>query len=85
MVCSLACISKLKPLPLNLFDAHSEKPDSHIQSNFMNITVPFLHFVTKSDILDIVPLTNVLDLCICIQQENFIVICEEPNHHELNL
>lgn len=87
--CSIqvACVIELEKKHIDLFDMHHEKlePDEHISDNFMNLKLPHVQFLNKNGKECIVLLKNIMDLCICIEMDNFIVVCEEPNHHERNL
>ena len=86
---SFACILKLEDANMNLFNQNHEgiQPDEHISSNFMNICMPSTHTLKRTDThkFCIVPLKRIVSLCVCIEKDDFIFVCEEPNHHEYNL
>lgn len=83
----IACISVLKRKTIDVFGQHHQgiEGDRHIKSNFMNIGLPYIHYVDKTEKKCIIPVHDILDLCLCIKFDGLSVVCEEPNHHEINL
>lgn len=72
---------------IDVFGQHHQgiEGDRHIKSNFMNIGLPYIHYVDKTEKKCIIPVHDILDLCLCIKFDGLFVVCEEPNHHEINL
>ena len=81
------CISKLNPLQLEIFSIHQEldKANHQIQTNYLKISLPFIHNLSPCHDVDYIPLANIGDLCVCTDCEKFITVCEKPIHCELNL
>lgn len=83
----LVCIQKLEPVCFDLFNMHHENviPDRHINENFMDVQIPHMHLVQTVDKECIVHLSDILDLCVCIEIEHLLIVFDDPNHHERNL
>lgn len=81
------CVNELLPKRVSLFNMHHEKitPDEFIMKNFIGVEIPHVHFFQKTDNESVVPLRDILELCICVEVGDVIVVCDEPNHHERNL
>ena len=82
-----SCILELDPEQLNLFSLHHENAasDEHIESIFLNLGLKFIHHFRKTDNFCIVPIRQIIDLCVCVESTAHVHICEEPNHCEVNL
>lgn len=82
-----ACISVLCKENRHIFDFHHLKieADNCIKSNFLDLCLPNIHFMVKSDVKCIVPVQNILDLCLYIETDKLMLVCDEPNHFEVNL
>jgi len=82
-----ACISLFKVQEIDVFCLNHEKviPDEHIKSNFMQLRLRHISFVKHTDKVCIVPMQNITDLCLYIKCDNYIAVCKEPNHNEVNL
>lgn len=81
------CVNGLLPKSITLFNMHHENitPDEFVLKNFLGVEIPHVHFFQKSENETILPLRNILELCICVEMGDVIVVCDEPNHHERNL
>ncbi|KAK3107227.1 hypothetical protein FSP39_009848 [Pinctada imbricata] len=84
---AIALIKVLEELSIDIYCRNHEnfRPDQHIRKNFMQITLPHMKFMTYKDDTCIVKLKDIIDLCVCVEVDQFTIILEEPNHHEKNL
>ena len=83
----IACIRRLNGVARNFFNCHHKglRPDAHIESNFMSITLPHLFPVSLVDQYDVVPIRSIIDLCLFVEHDVGSFVCVEPDHHETNL
>ena len=83
-----ACVRKLIPGDSDLLKKNHGtglNVSPPVLDNFMNITLTHLRPLKISEEESLIILNNILELCICIETDDFLIVCQEPNHVEKNL
>ena len=78
----LACIEKLEQEEFNFF---SECNDELVLTNFMDIDLSHFQYLKTSETMCVVSVSDIIQMCICLDIDNKICFCLEPNTLEKNL
>ena len=96
----IACIKQLRPSVNNIWlSKRTDLPiDQGISTNFLSVSLPHLMSVQESVLYDLVPVENIIELCVCTAYDvvekdrndqlvtrKRMFVCKKPNRHETNL
>lgn len=81
----ICCVTKLNCAKLQHFGQSTDQP---LIDNFLGLSLKHIHVLSvnnTSDKIEIIPIENILSLCVCIDNGSHVFVCDEPNTYDINL